>query len=157
MSIYSIITEQGLINLPNLAAQQKNQGALKIKNEILKQTHDIKLGESLSPITKKLDEVKISTQKLGDIDKESNTPQLATENNHNALLMESERIQHGVIYDTSLENKLSNMKNNTGFFNIEEKKYGDIIWKGFPVEKCVVKNLKVKRRFMIYLQVFKKF
>ena len=53
MSIYSNVTEQDLINLRNIAEQQKNQRALKIKNRILKQTHDVKFAESLSPITKK--------------------------------------------------------------------------------------------------------
>ena len=54
MSIYSNVTEKDLDNLRKLAEQLKNQRALKIKNRILKQTHDIKLAESLSPITKKL-------------------------------------------------------------------------------------------------------
>ena len=58
MSIFSNVTEQDLINLRKLAEQQKNQRARKIKNRILKQTHDIKLAESLSPITDKLDDVK---------------------------------------------------------------------------------------------------
>ena len=49
--------------------QQKNQRALNIKNRFLKQTHDIKLTEKLSPITKKLEEVKESTQKVGDMKK----------------------------------------------------------------------------------------
>ena len=52
MKIYSNVTEQDLINLRKLAEQQKNQRALKINNIILKQTRDIKLAESLSPITK---------------------------------------------------------------------------------------------------------
>ena len=91
MSIYSNVSEQDLINLRKLAEQQKEQRALKIKNRILKQTHDIKLAESLSPITKKLDEVNKSTQEslspitkkldnidestkqLGEIVKESNS------------------------------------------------------------------------------------
>ena len=58
MSIYSNVTEQELDNLRKLAEQQKEQRALKIKNRNLKQTHDFKLAESLSPITKKLDEIK---------------------------------------------------------------------------------------------------
>ena len=58
MSIYSNVTEQDLENLRILAEQEKNERALKIKNRILKQTHDISLAESLSPITKKLDDVK---------------------------------------------------------------------------------------------------
>ena len=57
MSIYSIVNEQDLINLRKLAEQQKNQRVLKIKHRILKQTHGIKLAESLSPITRRLDEV----------------------------------------------------------------------------------------------------
>ena len=61
MSIYSNVTEQDLNNLRKLAEQQKEQRALKIENRILKQTHDEKLAESLSPITKKLDEVNKTT------------------------------------------------------------------------------------------------
>ena len=73
MNIYSNVTEQDLINLRKLAEQQTNERALKIKNKILKQTHNVKLAESLSPITKKLDEVKESTEKVGDIKKQSNS------------------------------------------------------------------------------------
>ena len=77
MIIYSNVTEQDLINPRKIAEQQKNQRALKIKYRILIQTHDIKLAESLSPITKNSDEVKEFTQKLGDVIKESQpeTPQ----------------------------------------------------------------------------------
>ena len=64
MNIYSIVTEQDLINLRKLAEQQKNQRAPKNENRILKQTHDVKLAESLSPITKKLSELNESTQNL---------------------------------------------------------------------------------------------
>ena len=81
MSIYSNVTEQDLINLRKLAEQQKNQRAAKIENRYLKQTPDIELAENLSPITKKFDEVKESTQKLRDVIKESQpeTLQLANE------------------------------------------------------------------------------
>ena len=47
MSIYSNVTEQDLDNLRKLAEQQKEHRALKIKIRILKQTHDVKLAESL--------------------------------------------------------------------------------------------------------------
>ena len=91
MNIYSNVTEQDLNNLRKLAEQQKEQRALKIRKKNLKQTHDKKLAESLSPITKQLDEVNKSTQeslspitkkldtinestqKVGDIIKESNS------------------------------------------------------------------------------------
>ena len=139
MSIYSNVTEQVLIVLRNLADQQKEQRAIKIKNRILKQTHDGKLAESLSPITKKLEEVSIdaqeslipnntkldtlnkSTEEVGEIIKETNMPQL----------------------DILLENTFSNMKINKSFFNIEEKDNGDIFWNGFPVEKMGGNKLKI--------------
>ena len=40
MSIYSNVTQEDLNKLSQLAEQQKNQRATKIKNRILKQTHD---------------------------------------------------------------------------------------------------------------------
>ena len=136
-----------MINLRKLAEQQKEQRAQKIKNRILKQTHDIKLAESLSPITKKLDEVKESTQKIRKIVKETNTPQPSIENTHTALPRENEQLQPGIIYDTSLENTLNNMKNNIGFFNIEERVNGDIFWNGLPVEKTGGNKLKINENF----------
>ena len=41
-----------MINLRKLAEQQKEQRALKIENRNLKQTHDTKLAESLSPLSR---------------------------------------------------------------------------------------------------------
>ena len=70
MSIHSNVTKQDFINLRKVAEQQKDQRAFKIKNRILKQTHDIKLAESLSPITKTLDE---STEKTSEVIKETNS------------------------------------------------------------------------------------
>ena len=129
MSIYSKVTKEDLINLRKLAEQQKTQRVEKIENRILKQTHLIKLAESFSPVTKKLDEVNKSTQqslspitkKLDTINekiKESQpqTPQPAIAKTHTPLPIENQQIQPGVIYDTSLENTLNNMKNNTSFF-----------------------------------------
>ena len=100
------MTEQDLDNLRKLAEKQKEQRALKIKNRILKQTHDIKLAESLSPITKKLDDLKKSakeslspirkkidtindsTQKVVDTIKETNsenTPSFLLQNTFKSL------------------------------------------------------------------------
>ena len=154
MSIYSNVTEQDLNNLRKLAEQQKEQRALKINNRILKQTHDVKLTESLSPITKKLDEttsklgdvIKESTQNLGDVAKETDSPQPAIENTPSALPIENEKIQPGVVYSTSLENTLYNMRNNTGFFNIKETDDGDIFWNGFPVEKMAGNKIKINEK-----------
>ena len=71
MSIYSNVTEEDLFILRKLAEQYKNQRAEKIKNKFLKQTHDIKLSESLSPITKKIDTINESTKQLGEKVKKS--------------------------------------------------------------------------------------
>ena len=118
MSIYSNVTVEHLVNLRKLAEQQKEQRALKIKNIISKQTHDVKLSESLSPITKKLDE---TTKKLGKSIKESQpkTPQLAIENTPQPALENTpqpiEDIE-GRVYAFELENNLNKMTDNTGFF-----------------------------------------
>ena len=114
MSIYSNVTEQDLIKLRKLSEQQKKQRAIKLNNRILKQTH-INLAESLSAITKRLDEVNESTQKLGQVIEESKpeTPQLAIENTQPPQPIEN---NEGVIYDVELENTLNKMKDNTGFF-----------------------------------------
>ena len=55
MSIYQNVTKEDLPNLSKLAKEQeKNQRANKTKNRVSRQTHDKKLAESLSPITKDL-------------------------------------------------------------------------------------------------------
>ena len=104
-----------MINLCKLAEEQKNQRFLEIKNTILKQTHDINLAESLSPITKKFDEKKETIQKIGDVSKESQpeTPQLAIKNTPNHQPIEN---NEGVIFDVELENTLNNMKHNIVVF-----------------------------------------
>ena len=114
MSVYPNVTQRDLINLCKLAEQQKNQGAEKSKVRILKQTHDIKFAESVSPITKKLDEVKKSNQKIGVVGKENNTLQLAIENTHTTH--QPIENKEGRIYYVELEKTLKNMKDNSGFF-----------------------------------------
>ena len=75
LSLYPNVTEDDLINSRKLVEQQKNQRAEKIlKKRILKQTYVIKIAESLSTITKKLDELKESTQKLGHVIKKTILP-----------------------------------------------------------------------------------
>ena len=88
-----------------------------MKKKFLKQTHDIKLAESLSPNTEKLDEVKNSTQDLGDVIKESQpeTPQLAIENSPTTY--QPIENNEGTIYDVEMEKLLSKMTDNTGFLN----------------------------------------
>ena len=64
ISIYPNVNQEGLINLSKPAEQQKNQRANKTKNRILKQTHDKKFVENLSPIAKKLDILNRTTGKI---------------------------------------------------------------------------------------------
>ena len=94
-----------------LAEQRKDHRALKNKNRILKQTHDNKLAESLPPVTKKLDEVKETTQKVWEIfeksQPENNIPQPAIEHTAHHQPIENHET---VIYDTELEITLKNMK-----------------------------------------------
>ena len=99
MSIYSNVTEQDLDNLRKLAQQQKNERARKIQNKIIKQTHDIKLADSLSPITKKLDE---TTKNLEKVIAENNTLQLAIENPNSVFQTPAEEniIVYIIIYET---------------------------------------------------------
>ena len=87
MSIYSNVTEEDLINLRKLAQQQKEQRAEKIKNRILKETHNIKLAESLSPITEKLDKINKYTKKIKNVIKGSNSE---NENNQEIVPVEIE-------------------------------------------------------------------
>ena len=133
MSIYSNITDEDMINLRKLAEQQKNQRALKIKNRILKQIHDIKLAENLSPITKKIEEVNETTKKLGEVIEksqlENNKPQPAIE--HTPQPKEN---NEGVIYDTELENTLKNMTNITGFFQTYGDQKHGWMWNGQAVK-----------------------
>ena len=84
---------------------KKTNEQIKLKR-ITKQTHDIKLADNLSPITKKLTEVNESLKKLEVLknsDFKNETPQLAIENTPNDFLT-------GVLYDPSSEHTLTTMK-----------------------------------------------
>ena len=133
MSIYSNVTEQDLENLRKLAEKQKEQRALKIKNRILKQTHDIKLAESLSPITKKLDEVRESTkdsldtinentQKVGDIIKGSNSE---------------------IIPSTLLQDTFKSLTNTTGSLKLTRDKNGNMSILNTPIKSLGGDKIRV--------------
>ena len=151
MSIYSnMSTEQYMIILRKLAKQQKNQRALKLENKNLKQTHDINLAENLSPVTKKLDEVKEFSQKPRKLNGKSqlanSIPQPAIAHTQPHLPIKN---KEGVIYDVESGNTLNNMKKNIGFFKIEDRDKRDVFKKDFQLKKLVVKILKLMRIFMI--------
>ena len=118
MSIYSNVTEKDLDNLRKLADQQKNQRAEKIKNRILKQTHDIKLAESLSPITKKLDEVNKSTKKISEVIRESNSE---NDNNQEIVPFENE------LEDENIQTNLRALPNSSMFSDQMTKTLGRLM------------------------------
>ena len=138
MSIYSNVCEQDLINLRKLAEQQKNERALKIKNRISKETHNEKLAESLKPITKRLDLVENNKgEKIGELNKklEQETPAIEnTQTQPETPAIENTQTQPGILYDVSLENTLTNMKDKEkGFFKKIEDENGQKFWNGIPV------------------------
>ena len=118
MSIYSNVTEQDLNNLRKLAQQQKEQRALKIKNRILKETHDIKLAESLSPITKKLDKINKSTKKIRKVINPSNSE---NENNQEIVPVEVES------EDENIQTNLKALPNSSMFSDQMTKTLGRLM------------------------------
>ena len=143
MSIYSNVTEQDLINLRKLAEQQKEQRALKIRNKILKQTHDKKLAESLSPITEKLDEVNKTTQEslppitkqLAKLDKKSEV----IDGNTQTPAIENTNISR------SLLDTLAFMKTSKFFFKLTEES-GKVYWNGEYIEPLGDNRIRIKYR-----------
>ena len=118
MSICSNVTEEDLINLHKLAEQQKNQRALKIKNRSLEQTHDIKLAESFSPFTKKLDTINKSTKEIGEVIKTSNSE---NENNQEIVPAEIES------QDENIQTNLRALPNSSIFSDQMTKTLGRLM------------------------------
>ena len=119
MSIFPNKATQDLKNLYNLAEQQKNQGALIIKNKNLKQTQDKKLAETVSPISKKFEAVNESTESLADVSKQTKSEDgnIQTPAQQNILVMQSVR-------DT-----LAFMNGSKVFFlKLVEKDNAEVIW-----------------------------
>ena len=118
MSIYSNVTGEDMINLRKLAEQQKEQRAIEIKNRILKQSHDIKLAESFSPITKKLDTINKSTKEIGDVIKTSNSE---NENNQEIVPVEIES------EDENIQTNLRALPNSSMFSDQMKKTLGRLM------------------------------
>ena len=135
MSIYSNVTEQDLDNLRKLANQQKNERAQKIGNKILKQTHDIKLAESLSPITKKLDTINESSKQLGEIVKKSNVE----DGNTRTPAIENTTTSQ------SLRDTLSFMKRSKNFFKLEQNG-NEVVWNKTPIKALGENRISFKNQ-----------
>ena len=143
MSIYSNVTEQDLTNLRKLAQQQKEQRARKIQNRILKQTHELKLAESLSLITKKLDDVNKTTQEslshvtkqLAKLDKKSEV----IDGNTQTPAIENTNISRSLL-DTLVFVKTSKI-----FFKLAEDG-GKEYWNGDYIEPLGDNRIRIKDR-----------
>ena len=135
MSIYSNVTEQDLVNLHKLAEQQKHQRAEKIKNRILKQTHDNKLAESLSPITKKSDIIKETTKQLGEIVKKPTVE----DGNIQTPAIENTNISRSII-DT-----LAFMKTIKNFFKLIEDG-AKVYWNDILIKPLGDNGIRIKNR-----------
>ena len=144
MSIYSNVTEQDLINLRKLAFQQKEERAVKIKNRVLKQTHDEKLAQSLSPITKELDEVNKTnqeslssiTKQLAKLDKKSEV----TDGNTQTPAIENTNISR------SLLDTLAFMKQSKNFFKLIEDNDGTVFWNEMLIKPLGGNKISINNR-----------
>ena len=96
----------------------------------------IKLAESLSPITEKLDEVKKSTQALGDVIKNSKpeTPQLAIANTQTPAIENTT--------SQSLRDSLSFMKSKN-FFKLEQDG-NEVFWNKIPFKPLGENRISIK-------------
>ena len=131
MSIYSNITEKDLDNLRTIAIQQKNERAEKIKNRILKQTHDIKLSESLSPITKNLDTINESTKEIGKVIKESNSK------------VDLKALPDSSEFSNAMRQMIGSLMNSRNSLKITEDEFGRANILGVPIQISEGDTIKI--------------
>ena len=131
MSIYSNVTHKDMENLRKLAQQQKEQRALKIKNRIIEKTHDIKLAESLSPITKKLDTINENTQKISDAIKESNSK------------VDIKALPNSSKYSNSMRQMLGALMNSRNSLKITQDELGRANILGVPIQISEGDTIKI--------------
>ena len=131
MSIYSNVTEQDLYNLRKLATQQKQQRALKIKNRILKQTHDNKLAESLSPITKKLDTINESTKEIGEVIKETNSK------------VDIKALPNSSKFSNAMRQMIGSLMNSRNSLKITQDEFGRANILGVPIQISEGDTMKI--------------
>ena len=97
----------------------------------MKQTHDKKVAENLSPLTKKLENVNESTQKLIDVIKETNSE------NETPLLQFKTGTQ-------SLPDTSSFMKRSNIFFKLVQKPNGDVFWTNVLSKRAAEKIIEIE-------------
>ena len=85
---------------------------------MLQQTHDIKLAKSLSPITRKIDEVKEISKKIRDVNKKSNS---GNENNQDVVPIEIKS------QDEDIQTNLRALPNSSIFSDLMTKTIGSLM------------------------------
>ena len=131
MSIYSNVNEQDLDHVRKLAQQQKEQRAPKIKNRILKQTHDFKLAESLSPITKKLDNINKSAKEIGEVFKETNSK------------VDIKALPNNSKFSNSMRQMIGSLMNSRNFLKITQDESGKANILGVPIQISEGDTIKI--------------
>ena len=123
-----------MINLRKLAEQQKNQKALKMKNRFLKQTHDVKLAESLSPITKKIDTINENTKKTSEETNESNSK------------VDIKSLPNSSKISNSMRQMLGSLMNSRNSLKITQDESGRANILGVPIQISESDTLKRKEK-----------
>ena len=92
-------------------------------------------------------------EKIGDIIKKSESETPAIENTQTqpeTPAIENTQTQPGILYDVSLENTLTNMKDKEkGFFKIEEDQDGQRFWNGIPIDISGDSRIEIKGKNFI--------
>ena len=129
MSIYSNVNQEDLNNLSQLPEQQKEQRAIKIKNRILKQTHDEELAKAFAPITNKLEKINESTKNL----------------NPKYLLFQNQ-LPEGVTLSDSLVMTFPNMNQSKNFFKAVRNDEGKLSWNNKVIEPLGGNKIKIDNK-----------
>ena len=129
MSIYPNVTQEDLNKLSELAEQQKEQRATKIKNRILKQTHDEQLAETFKPITNKLEKINESTKNLDP-----------------KYLLFQNQLPEGVKVSDNLIQTFAFMNKSKNFFKAIRNDQGKLSWNNKVIEPLGGNKIKIDNK-----------
>ena len=129
MSIYPNVTQEDLNKLSQLAEQQKEQRANKIKNRILKQTHDEKLAETFKPITNKLETINETTKNLDP-----------------KYLLFQNQLPEGVKVSDALISTFAYMNKSKNFFKAVRNDQGKLSWNNKVIEPLGGNKIKIDNK-----------
>ena len=142
MSIHCNVTRQYLNNLRKLAEQQKHQRALKNKNRILRQTHDNKLTEPLSPVTKKLNTNTESANHLSEVNRKS-TQELGDVTRESIYEDDIKTLPYSSKFNDSMWNMISSLMRGKNSLTITQDEFGRANILGVPIQISGADTIKV--------------